>query len=118
MPIYSFHCPACGRQYDRVRPMAESGETDLCDCGAQARRDWRSEVAGGVLDSQNRDYTFDGDNGTRLYPSSYLPHQAAQARREHPGTDFRLHNGALIPEIHNRRHKLAYLKEMGHVELN
>lgn len=64
-----------------------------------------------------REYDFDGEHGTRLYPAGYLPNQAAEAHAKHPGTDFRLHNGALLPVIRNRTHKLQYLKEHHFEEL-
>jgi putative FmdB family regulatory protein len=41
MPLYTYRC-ACGEVFDAVRPMSEAGEPQLCGCGQQARRYYRS----------------------------------------------------------------------------
>ena len=112
MPTYSFLCPRCGT-YDRVLPMSRVSEEDVCDCGKAAKRDRKAEIASGALDCNNRDYAFYGEHGTRLHGATYLPQSADRAHREHPDTEFVLHNSALYPVIKNRAHKLRYLKEMG-----
>ncbi|MBZ5638630.1 MAG: zinc ribbon domain-containing protein [Acidobacteriia bacterium] len=35
MPIYEFKCRACGRRFEAIRPMGDSGSALECpDCGA------------------------------------------------------------------------------------
>lgn len=35
MPIYEFRCAGCGRRFEKLCPMGESGENLKCpDCGA------------------------------------------------------------------------------------
>jgi len=65
-----------------------------------------------------KDYDFEGSAGTRMYTASYLPTQTEEARKRHKGTEFREHNGCLLPVIKNRTHKLRYLKERNFVELD
>lgn len=86
-----------------------------CRCGKMAHRDWN---AYGDVDSQMMDYSFEGDTGTRMYPASYLPTQADEAKKRHPGTEFREHQGCLVPVIRNRTHRLKYLREKNFVELD
>jgi len=118
VPSYCFRCKACGAKFEEVHSITAAPTKARCLCGADAGRDWKAEVAGGVLDSQMREYDFDGECGCRMYPAGYLPNQAAEAHAKHPGTDFRVCNGTLLPVIRNRRHKLKYLKEHGFVELD
>ncbi len=115
MPTYVYHCPTCG-DFELVQRMSEAADSTQCSCGLEARRNRQAEMASGTLDCMHREYDLYGEHGTRLYPASYLPNQAAKARREHPGTDFKEHNGALLPVIKDRAHKLRYLKEHGFVE--
>ena len=115
MPTYVYTCPDCG-DFELVRRMSEVSDEAVCPCGKPAKRNRRAEMASGTLDCMNREYDLCGDNGTRLYPASYLPNQAAKAHKEHPGTDFKEINGALVPVIKDRSHKLRYLKEHGFVE--
>jgi ribosomal protein L37E len=85
-------------------------------CGKMAYQDLVTQHSSGGVDSQMREYEFYGSNGTRMYAASYLPNQIDEARKKHPGTDFKLHNGCYIPVIKNRRHKLKFLKERNFVE--
>ena len=114
--VYCFACPDCGCRYEVVAPIKEGPVESLCACGGVAHRDRRAELASGAVDCMNRDYSFDGESGTRLYGASYLPNQRDEAHRAHPDTEFKVYNGTLLPVIKNRRHKLRYLKEHGYVE--
>lgn len=111
MPTYCFSCE-CGNRFEKALPMKDSGKLQKCECGKRAKRDFVAEHTNG--DRYGFDYEFDGNTGTRLYAASYLPHQMTDLiRRKHKGTDFRLYNGAYIPCIKNRSHKLRYLREYG-----
>lgn len=96
--------------------MSKATWTKKCTCGKEAGRNLTREA--GNVDSQMIEYSFDGDGGTRMYAAAYLPSQAKEARERHPGTEFRMRNGCLLPVIKNRRHKLKFLKERGFVELD
>ena len=118
MPQYCFKCSKCGKSYSKTMPMSKAKWTDKCECGATANRDIIEEHAGGGVDSQMREYEFDGDTGTRLYAASYLGHQTEDMKKNHPGRDFKWRNNCWIPVIKNRRDKLKFLKERGYVELD
>jgi hypothetical protein len=93
--------------------MSESDKEVKCTCGKAAKRDYRAEVSGGVLNSQHKEYEMFSSNGTRMYAASYLPQQLEDAKKKHPGRSFKLVNGCYLPEIKHRRDKLQYLKEYG-----
>lgn len=38
MPTYSYRCPACGREYDRLQKMSDSTLIECPDCGTQGER--------------------------------------------------------------------------------
>ena len=38
MPTYSYRCPACGREYDRLQKMSDSTLVECPDCGTQGER--------------------------------------------------------------------------------
>lgn len=120
MPLYCFQCKECGKKFERVLPMAQCMVTQYCECGSESMRDIVSEHASGTVDSQMREYTMEGSTGTRLYGASYLPHQIEEAKKNHPGREFKLVNGCYLPRIKHRRDKLQYLKEYrgGYVELD
>ena len=119
MPCYCFKCSVCGKSYEKMLPMSKAEWTDNCTCGAVANRDIVTEHKSGNVDSQMREYQFDGDNGTRMYAAAYLPHQMEEMKKNHPNRKFKLVNGAYIPVIKHRRDKLQFLKERGNwVELN
>ena len=44
MPTYDYHCPACGRDEERVSPMAMRHE-QTCGCGAALEMVFRSSTA-------------------------------------------------------------------------
>jgi hypothetical protein len=91
-------------------------KTKCPKCGKIAHQDLLAQHRSGTIDSQMREYEFYGDNGTRMYAAAYLPNQIDEARKKHPGTDFRLCNGCYIPVIKNRTHKLKFLKERNFIE--
>jgi hypothetical protein len=115
MPLYCFRCE-CGKSFEKVLSMKDCLKSQNCECGKKAHRDLIAEHRDGTVDSQMREYQFEGEHGTRMYAASYLPNQINEARKVHPGTDFKLRNGCYIPVIKNRNHKLKYLREMGYVE--
>lgn len=43
MPMYCFHCDACGRDAEVFRPMAEAATGLTCCCGVEMQRDKRAE---------------------------------------------------------------------------
>lgn len=38
MPTYSYRCPACGREYDRLQKMSDSTLIECPDCGTPGER--------------------------------------------------------------------------------
>lgn len=113
MPEYCFKCPECGKNYSKILPMSKAEWTDKCECSAIAHRDIITEHKDGNVDSQMREYTFDGDNGTRMYAASYLPNQMEEMKKNHPNRKFKLVNGAYVPVIKHRRDRAQFLKERG-----
>jgi len=94
--------------------MKDCMKPQKCSCGKIAIRDLVAEHCDGGVDSQMREYQFYGNTGTRMYAASYL--DLVEAKRVHPDTDFKFHNGCYVPDIKHRTHKLKYLKEMNFVE--
>lgn len=117
MPYYSYFCE-CGNTFDEHLPMSESQKEIKCSCGKVAKRDFRTEVCGGVIDSQHREYEFDGSTGTRCYAGAYLPHQKSEMLKNHPGRDFKLRNGCYLPVIKDRQDYKQFLKERNFIEYN
>lgn len=116
MPLYPFKCSGCGLEFEKNCSMNEAPlKTKCLKCNKTAHRDWN---AYGKTDSQMIDYSFESNNGTRLYPCAVLPNQVDEAKKRHPGTEFRMHNGAYLPVIRNRTHKLRFLKEQNFCELD
>lgn len=115
MTLYCYRCTDenCNTSFEKYVPMKDCMKMQKCPkCAKPARRDIVAEHSGG--NNYGFEYEFDSSTGTRLYAASYLPHQMTDAiRRKHLGTDFILYNGAYIPRIKNRSHKLKYLKEYG-----
>lgn len=118
--IYCYTCSSekgCGHSFERSMSVKDWKAKVKCpECGRMAHQNLRMQHQGGNVDSQMMEYQFEGDHGTRMYAAAYLPNQIDEARKLHPGTDFRLHNGCYIPVIKNRRHKLQFLKERNFVE--
>ncbi len=38
MPTYSYRCPACGREYDRLQKMSDPAPVECPDCGTPGER--------------------------------------------------------------------------------
>jgi putative FmdB family regulatory protein len=114
--IYCYKCLECGKQFEEVLSMSESDKKISCECGGNTVRDFQTEVSGGVIDSQHREYDFEGSNGTRMYAAAYLPHQKEEMLKNHPGRDFKLRNGCYLPVIKDRMDKKQFLKERGFIE--
>ena len=38
MPTYSYRCPACGREYDRLQKMSDTTLVECPDCGTPGER--------------------------------------------------------------------------------
>lgn len=116
MPIYVFSC-GCGNTFEKFSSVKDWKPKRKCPkCGKMAHQNIIAEHKSGNVDSQMREYEFEGSTGTRMYGASYLPNQIDEARKLHKGTDFRLYNGCYLPVIKNRTHKLKYLKEMNFIE--
>lgn len=114
MPQYNFMCSGCNNSFVEFVPIQEYKDNLKCpECGERSEHAYALDHADGTADSQMREYTIYGDNGTRLYGASYLPNQAAEAKKNHPGVEFVNHNNCLLPVIKNRTHKLKYLKQYG-----
>jgi len=116
MPTYIYQCSDCKTVYEKILPMSKAEWTDKCECGSVANRDIVAEHQDGGVDSQMREYQFDGSNGTRMYSAAYLPNQKAEMIKNHPNRKFKLVNGCYLPVIKNRRDKLAFLKERNYIE--
>lgn len=116
MPIYSYRCLNCGNTFEVVAPMSECDKRKKCSCGKLAYRDLAADHNGGTVDSQNRDYQFEGDTGTRMYAAAYMKGQETEMKEKHPGRDFKWHNSCWLPVIKNRQDKKKFLKERGYVE--
>jgi len=113
MPCYCFICSMCGKSFEKNMPMSQTGKEIKCECGGLASRDFQAEICGGVLDSQHREYNFEGDHGTRCYAGAYLPQQKEEMRKNHPGRDFKFRNNCYIPVIKDRQDYKKFLKERG-----
>lgn len=114
MPIYCFSCPDCGEKFEKTLSIKDCMKSQKCKCGKKADRDLIAEHCSGGIDSQMREYRFDGDNGCRMYAASYL--DLAEAKRVHKTTDFIWHNECWIPRIKHATHRKQYLKEMNYVD--
>ena len=44
MPTYSYRCPGCGREYDRLQKMSDSTLVECPDCGTRGER----QISAGV----------------------------------------------------------------------
>ena len=115
--IYVYSCSSkkgCGHTFERSMSADKWKSKVKCPkCGKMAHQNLLAQHAGGNVDSQMREYQFEGDTGTRMYAASYLPQQYEEMKRKHPNRQFRLVNGAYLPVIKHRRDKLQYLKEYG-----
>jgi len=118
--VYVYTCSSkkgCGHTVERSMSVKDWKPKIKCPkCGRMAHQNLLAQHSSGGIDSQMREYQFYGDNGTRMYAAAYLPNQIDEARKKHPGTDFRLHNGCYIPVIKHRTHKLKFLKERNYTE--
>jgi len=121
VPQYSFICSHCRHEFVKFVSIGQYKDHCKCRlCGKRAEHSYAADHAGGTADSQHRAYSFEGETGTRMYGASYLPNQAAEAKKNHKGREFREHNGCLLPVIKDRTDKLKYLSEYGggYVELS
>lgn len=113
MPLYPFICK-CGNSFDKVFSMEKAPLKVRCPvCKKTAYRNWN---AYGNVNSQMKEYSFEGSNGTRLYPLAVLPSQLAEARKKNPDIEYREYNGCHMPVVHNRIEKLKFLKRNGFEE--
>ena len=113
MPVYSFQCK-CGNIFVKYSSIKDYKSKRKCSkCGKMACHSVILDHKDGNVDSQMKDYRFDGETGTRLYPCAVLPNQLEETKKKHPGTEYKLHNGSYLPVIKNRAHKLKFLKEHG-----
>lgn len=47
MPVYEFRCPACGKVFERTRPVSKAGQGARCpDDGKQANRVFGAAIIG------------------------------------------------------------------------
>lgn len=120
--IYCYKCSSkkgCGHAFERSMPAKDWKSRVKCPkCGKMAHQNLLAQHQGGKIDSQMMEYTMEGKRGCRMYAAGYLPNQMDEARKIHPGREFRLVNGAMLPVIKNRTDRKKYLKEMNFVELN
>lgn len=117
---YVYSCSSekgCGHTFDRSMSVEDwKGKVKCPKCGRMANQNLLAQHSSGGIDSQMREYQFEGDNGTRMYAASYLGGQEKEMKRKHPGRDFKWHNSCWIPIIKNRRDKLRFLKERDYIE--
>lgn len=117
MPVYVYTCSSekgCGETFERFMSIAKWKEKVKCPkCGKMAHQNLIEQHKGDNIDSQMREYQFEGGTGTRMYAASYLPSQMDEMKRKHPNRKFRLVNNCYLPVIKHRRDKLQYLKEYG-----
>jgi len=115
--LYIYTCSSekgCGHTFDRSMSVKDWKSRIKCPkCGRMAHQNLLAQHSSGGIDSQMREYTMEGECGTRLYGASYLDNQINEARKKHPGTDFVRYNNCWLPKIKNRVHKLRYLKQYG-----
>lgn len=38
MPIYSYSCSKCGKEFDEHKPISEAGKPTTCGCGGEAKQ--------------------------------------------------------------------------------
>jgi len=118
MPLYSYICK-CGKTFEKSSSIKDYKEKRRCpSCKKMAQHSVILDHKKGNVDSQMREYSIDGPNGTRLYPCAVLPNQIDEAQKKHPGVSWVKRNGCFLPRIHNRTEKLAFLKREGFVELD
>lgn len=117
MPTYSYKCDKCGNSFEITCSMKKLTRTKKCSCGSRAYHDFVADHASGNADSQMREYQFDSSTGTRLYPAALLTkEQVREARKQHPGFDWKKRNGCYLPVIKNRQDKKRFLKQKNWVE--
>lgn len=120
MPIYCYSCSAkkgCGHIFERFMSVKDWKSKVKCSkCGRMANQNLLAQHRSGGIDSQMREYQMEGSNGCRLYAASYLPNQIEQAKKIHPGREFKFVNNCYLPVIKNRTDRKKYLNEMGFVE--
>lgn len=117
MPVYTYVC-SCGKIFEKFSSIANYQEKRKCECGKIANHSIALDHRYGNVDSQMKEYQFDGENGTRLYPCAVLPSQIEEAKRQHPTTDYIYHQGCYVPRIRNRTHRKRFLKEHGFIEFD
>lgn len=110
---------SCGEVTEQFLPIQKKIRTRKCGCGGRIIHDFVADHKAGTIDSQMREYQFDGSTGTRLYPAALLTEeQVNKARQQHPGFDWKKHNGCYLPVIKNRQDKKRFLKQKGWVEFD
>lgn len=118
--LYIYTCSSekgCSHTFDRSMSVKNWKSKVKCPkCGKMANQNLLAQHSSGGIDSQMREYQFEGDNGTRMYAASYLGGQEKEMKRKHPGRDFKWHNSCWMPVIKNRTDKMKFLKERDYVE--
>lgn len=79
MPIYAFHCAACGHDFDRLQKLSDADPTECPACGEpQVRRRLTApqfRLAGGGW--YETDFKKDGDTKRNLAGEGSAPKEAA-----------------------------------------
>ena len=44
MPVYSFQCPECGYDTERIRRMKNASKACICPCGTKMNRDFQADL--------------------------------------------------------------------------
>jgi len=83
MPTYSYRCPACGREYDRLQKMSDTTLIECPDCGTPGER----QISAGIgfifkgSGFYETDYKRKGDTHTK-----YETGKSAESDKKEPAT--------------------------------
>lgn len=90
MPTYSYRCPACGREYDRLQKMSDRTLIECPDCGTPGERQISAGI-GFVFKGSGfyeTDYKRAGKTSTKLdADNSEKPEKKEPAKADSSGSE-------------------------------
>ena len=110
MPVYCFKCMACDERKEVHRPMRESSEPEICNCGRKMKRDFVAEH-----NSVRGDYNDPIVSDSMAFDAIDL----AEHRRRFPDVEVAIdHARSARPIFRSLSQKRKYLKARGFVDCN
>ncbi len=110
MPRYCFECLWCDTQKEVVRPMKDSGLSEICGCGAVMKRNYIAEHS-----AVRGDYNEPIVSDSMAFDAIDL----VEHRRRFPNIDIQVdHARSARPIFRNLSQKRKYLKARGMVDVN